>query len=200
MTSKNCTKCKILKPLSEFGKRKNRKSGVTSSCNQCNANISLIRSRSKDGHIATIYGNQKKSSQKRNHITQNYSLVELREWATQQKIYHKLYNDWVLSDYSKMLAPSFDRTDDYLPYDLSRLRIVTWQENYDKAHKDRVNGILNKRNKAVIQMTKSGLFIKKHHSMYSAERKTKVLSRSIWACCNGRYKTAGKFRWMYAID
>jgi len=41
-TSKICTKCKIKKSYSEFNKRNDRKSGITSSCIKCNNEIRRI--------------------------------------------------------------------------------------------------------------------------------------------------------------
>lgn len=35
MTSKTCSRCKEVKPVSEFHKRKNRKSGLRSQCKKC---------------------------------------------------------------------------------------------------------------------------------------------------------------------
>lgn len=155
--------------------------------------------RTKNGLIAVIHGNQLKASRGRGHVKPNYSLTELRCWALSQPIFHKLYDDWVVSGFRKKLTPSFDRMDDSRGYCLSRLEIMTWDENNKKHYSDIKSGVDNRTGKPVIQLTKSGEFVKKFHSSSQAGRETGANQSQIIACCrkNG-YKSAGGFRWEYA--
>lgn len=46
--------------------------------------------------------------------------------------YHKLYEDWVSSDYERRLSPSIDRIDTSLGYVLGNIQWITQSENSRK--------------------------------------------------------------------
>lgn len=52
----------------------------------------------------------------------------------------------------------------------------------------------------VIQLSISGEYINKFYGQKDAERKTGIHSANISYACNGKYKSAGGFKWMYARD
>ena len=205
MTSKNCNKCHKSKPLSSFYFERTRNT-YRYDCKSCCIRINTERARkkrqstglTKNQLIARIYCNQNKSL-KRKIKTPNYSLSELRLWALSQDIFHLLFDKWVESGYKKSLTPSFDRIDDYIGYKIINLNIVTWKENEEKGNKDRVSGKNNKKSRKVLQVALSGLIIKEHYSLASAGRFTGAGLGAIWSCCNGKAKTAGGFKWQYAI-
>jgi len=199
-TTKICTQCPGEKALSEFGKQKNSKDGLRSCCNDCQKKSNSFYRRSKNGLIGRVYDAQKRRSVKRGHNSPEYNLKELRDWALSQSIFHNLYNAWVSSGYSTMLKPSFDRTDDYQGYCLSRLQIMTWRENLDKAHSDMRSGINNKQSKAVMQSTKSGVFVKRYYSAQQACRETSIRQNHISECCNAKRNTAGGFCWGFDMS
>jgi len=199
MTSKKCTNCRELKLLIEFNKDSAKTDGRRCVCRTCISEIDAEYRRTKDGLIAHIYGAQKASSRHRNHAAPEYAREQLREWVFNQDNFEELYNNWVASGYQKMMKPSCDRLDDYQGYSLDNLRLVTWQDNFDKSLKDRKDGINNKQNRPVIQMGINGTFIADHHSMSHAGRVAATSMGNIVSCCNGKRKTAGSFRWMYSI-
>ena len=128
----------------------------------------------------------------------DYTKSAFSNWLFSQPEFHRLYDLWVASGYLKMEKPSCDRKDDYAPYAFDNLQIITWQENDEKGKSDRKNGINNKHSKAVIQFDLSGNLITKHYSGRYAERVTGINSANISACCLGKVKSAGGFKWSHA--
>ena len=191
LSTKKCITCNKEKQLSDFNYPRNE-------CKKCKNIKNAAYRKTKKGLIASKYSCQIVTSRKRNHDKPDYTVDELQEWALNQDIFHKLFKSWEMSGYEKMLVPSFDRTDDYQGYSLDRLQIMTWQENKDKGHNDARNGINNKKSKSVIQFSKDGERITEHYSMYRACRVTGIIRENIRACCKGRRKTAGGFKWSYA--
>ena len=51
--------------------------------------------------------------------------------------------------------------------------------------------------KSIVQYDIQGNFLAEYPSQSEAERKLGICSQSISACCKGRYKTAGGFKWTY---
>ena len=49
----------------------------------------------------------------------------------------------------------------------------------------------------ILQFTKDGEFIKEWPSMAEAHRKLRISQGNIWACCQGKLKSTGGFRWRY---
>lgn len=54
--------------------------------------------------------------------------------------------------------------------------------------------------KRVVQLNMDGSIIKVFESLKNAEKCTKIYSQNIGACCSGKYKQAGGFKWMYEED
>lgn len=198
MASKHCTKCKELKPFSEFYKNKSKNCKVKSSCKDCDKLYSRNYKMTKNGLISCIYNNQKTSSKIRGLSLPDYTRKELINWVIPQPIFHLLFKMWENSGYKTSLTPSFDRINDYQGYKLKNLKIMTWKENEAKGNYDRKNGINNKKSREVNQMSLDGIFIKKHYSLASACRSTGAGLGNLWCCCNSRAKTAGGFKWEYA--
>lgn len=196
MTKKNCNKCKELKPLTEFSKAKAFNDGLRYQCKYCDKVDKMSYSHTKIGLIKNIYLNQKYCSIQRKHPSPNYSLHELIKWINNQVNFDLLYLNWINSGYNRNKIPSCDRLNDYLPYSLDNLQLLTWKENNDKYYKDVLSGINNKRNRPVIQMSLSGEFIKKHYSIANAKRITGATH--IYGCCNGKRNHSKGFKWKYA--
>ena len=51
--------------------------------------------------------------------------------------------------------------------------------------------------KKILQLTKSGEFIKEWPSAYEAERELGIAQSNICSCCKGKLKSVGGFIWMY---
>ena len=200
MTSKNCTSCKELKPLFEFYDDSRTRDGKASHCKSCYCNAAKSYKRSKEGLITQIYSIQKVSSKRRGHIMPLYTKNEFRNWMLNQKNFNDLYSAWIKSGHESMLRPSCDRLDDYKPYSLDNIRLVTWGENKAKGSLDRILGINTKWAKPVIRMDLFGNFISRHCSVMQAERDTGIKNCNIHQCCRGKVKHSGGFLWMFAIN
>lgn len=198
MSEKNCSKCNKSKPLTDFCKDKSAKDGLFFCCRKCSSESFRSYYRTKIGVITEIYGSQKSSSKKRGHKPPEYTKTELSDWLNKQSLFHELYEKWVKSGYSKTLKPSCDRTDDYQGYNLNRLQLMTWDENRKKGRLDEINGVNNKRSKAVVKLTRNMLIVSEYYSMRQASRETGVANSDISNCCSGKNKTAGGFKWRYA--
>ena len=198
---KKCTKCGISKPFSEFYKDRKKKDELKSSCKTCElTRINIKKQRSKVGLISTMYNKQRGNSKLRGHEMPDYTKQELIFWCLSKIKFHLLYNAWVESGYDKNLIPSGDRTDDSKGYSLSRLQLMTWQENSLKANSDMKAGKLINVHKSVecihLISGKENLFV----SAKEAQRETGVLAVSISRCCNGKrgIKQAGGYKWKFA--
>lgn len=53
------------------------------------------------------------------------------------------------------------------------------------------------KSKEVYQLTKEDILVAKFKNGYEAQEVTKIKESSISACCNGRRKTAGGFKWSF---
>jgi len=188
---KECTKCNEVKELTKFSKHKSRKDGLQSLCKQCDTN----RHRTKEGLISKIYGQQKRSSKERGYEMPNYTNLELQEWLFSKDKFHYLYINWEDSGWNKDFIPSVDRPDDYKPYSLDNIQLMTWKENRDKGALDRKEGRNNKSNVSVLQYTLDGVFVKEYYSQTQASIQTNVNRGNIGSCCIGICETAGGFKW-----
>ena len=54
---------------------------------------------------------------------------EFYKWAMESNDFHRLYSEWVESEYSQKLAPSVDRVDSKRGYELGNMQWVTHSEN-----------------------------------------------------------------------
>jgi len=192
---KKCAKCGKVKILSKFFKSKQCVLGVRPECASCHKKEARVRRRTKTGLINQMYENQIKRSNKNKWDVPAYSLSDFHEWCLKQDHFNHLYKKWVKSNYDKWEVPSCDRLNDYKPYSLKNLRIITWKQNFDKYQKDRIGGINNKQNQKVGKFTKNGKFIEEYHSIRFAARENKVNQGNLTACVNGRVKSAGGFIW-----
>jgi len=195
-TTKICAKCKVSKPLNEFHKHKRNKDGLKYHCKECRKS----KSRSVDGLINRIYNNQKSSSKKRGHNPPDYTFEELKAWMLSQPNFKSLYSSWVYSGYNTKLRPSCDREKSNLPYALSSINLMTWENNRRNYYTELRSGkAISKSNpqKAVVGVLilsrKEEVFI----SMNQASRKTKTPQPNIWKCCNSIRKSAGGYEWRY---
>ena len=197
-TTKQCTKCELIKNISEFNKHTMTKDKLRQDCKECSQNYIIKYNRTKDGLISKIYSAQRGSSKRRGHTIPTYSKEELKEWLFSQKKFHVLYDNWKRLDFQSDYRPSVDRKDDYLGYTMSNIQLMSWADNNAKGYADRKNGINNKSNKCVLQYTKDGEFIKEYYSVREAGRITGIYNTGISLACVGKRKSAGGFIWEYS--
>ncbi len=199
MTSKNCTKCKELKPLSEFHRVYRAYDGRTSSCAKCNNRKAAEYAKTKHGVLKVIYHSQHYNSKSRGHESPKYSMDEFLTWALSQGKFHDLYRNWVNSGYDRWEKPSADRLNDDISYTFDNLQLVTWRENSDKARQDCKNGKKTQKNqRRVKQFDINGKFIDEFYSIKHAARTLKIDNGDIGKCCKGMVNHVGGFLWKFA--
>lgn len=196
---KICTRCKIAKEYSEFGRSKSARDGYTPHCKKCDNLRNQEFKRSQKGLINGIYQKQKKEQP-------SYTEKEFFTWSLSQSIFLELYQIWKDSDYSRDITPSCYKIDIDTPYTLNNIGFATYKEVLKKINDDIKSGVnfsANKKlSKPVIQYTKDGKFIKKFHSIHDAERyfqkiynNEKQYNVGITNCTNGKQKSAHGYRW-----
>ena len=194
---KKCTKCGEVKDLSFFNKKKTGKEGKASQCSECSRLELQEYNRTKKGVIAKAYSHQKENSKKRGMRPPRYSVTTLFIWACKQSLFDTLFKKWVESGYISDLKPSIDRRDDTKGYTLDNIQLMTWAENRKKYHADRVRGVSNQQNKAVVQYTKSMEYVAEFHSINAAGRALNHKPSHICDCCKGVRKSAAGYIWRY---
>lgn len=195
--SRVCTNCKEKKAINEFGKSIHSKNGIATYCKTCLTTKVKEYQRTKKGLITRIYYDQKKSCKNRNMENPTYTKFELIDWFDNNDMFDLLYCNWVKSNYNTKLSPSVDRIDDYKSYTFDNIRLVTWQDNFDKYSKDKKEGLNRKTLKAVISYNKNNEETTEYYSAAEASRQTGLYRTNIIKCCKGRAKTAGGFKWRY---
>jgi len=194
METKICNTCDTSKALSEYYRNLECRLNVSNRCKDCEKEKRKAHRKTHDGLIYTIYFNQRRNCKERKHEMPTYSLDWLKEWVKSQSNFKELFNNWVNSDYDKYLVPSVDRLDDYKSYSPTNIRLVTFRDNLDKISSDKINGINNKQNVAVVQYTKKGQFVNEFHSVSEAIRQTGAY---VSECCLGKRKTSKGFKFKY---
>ena len=183
----------------EFSKDETKKDRLQCKCKVCDKKRADAYQKTKPGVVTSIYHHQKLTSKKKGWPPPDYSKTELLERLFREPNFHKHFGIWEADGcINPLLKPSFDRKNDYEPYTFENLlRICSWGENKNRYHQDAIDGINNKMSKAVIQMDLEGNFIKEFYSQSQASRETKVCNVNISSCCNGKYNTAGGFKWKF---
>lgn len=140
---------------------------------------------------ARMYGNQRANSRDRGHNPPEYSLEELREWMRSQPQLETLFKNYKESGGDYELAPSIDRLNDEVGYNLSNIQLGTYRENKEREYE--------KKSKAIFQISLDDEVIKEWSSMRGAARELEISYSMIQrVCCdkevNKCYKTAGGYK------
>jgi len=194
---KKCNKCKEVKAVSNFYNKSNSKDGYDHECKDCVNIRSMKYSRTINGLVSKMYANQKYRSKTKFNLELKYTKEEFRNWLLSNTYFYKLYNNWIKSNYNKDSTPSVDRDNNYKPYTLNNMSLMTWYDNNKKGHDDIKNGLNNKNTKAVLQYDLDGNFIKEHYSSRQAQRETGALQPNIFRVCNGTLNKTGGYKWRY---
>lgn len=72
---------------------------------------------------------------------------------------------------------------------------INWGTGIERRSKSQINH--KKFSKPIIQYNRQGIFIAEYPSQCEVERKLGINRGAIGACCKGRRKTAGGFKWTY---
>lgn len=189
---KKCKDCKETKPYNGFYKDKSIPDGHWNRCKLCEK----LRVATPELFIKTIYRSQVLSSKRRQHPLPNYTPEELYKWLIKQPNYKELFTTYRRT-LKRLDAPSIDRLDDYEPYTLDNIRLISWKENKNRYHSDVKKGVNTKVSKAINQYDMEGNFIATYHSLAEAYRVTGVSRVSIRKCAIGQQSRGGDFLWEY---
>lgn len=197
--TKICKRCNQEKPLDQFTKSAQNKDGHINECKPCKVEYVREHYRTVLGRISYIYLGQLRSSKDRGHPPPAYSKKDLLNWVKTNGI-EALMNSWILSEYSKDLAPSVDRLNPDLPYSLRNIRLVPWRDNNDKAYEDRKScRHITRQNRKVRQRNMDGSVVAEYGSIANAARSTGITRININDVCRKKKHclTAGGFLWEY---
>jgi hypothetical protein len=177
---KTCNRCNETKELSEFSKSLSNKDGYSKQCKPCKAELTRKYTKTVVGKLTQIYNSQIRSSKDRKHIPPVYTKKELIEYALTKTAFISMFNDWVNSNYTKDVSPSFDRLKDQLPYSFDNLRLVCWKDNSEKAYLDRVScRTITKQNKKIGKYSLDGVLLDTYDSIAKAARDNNVIRTNL---------------------
>lgn len=165
---KQCSDCNQTKPFTDFVPKPSCKDGYEPRCRNCRS-IRYNKS-TPDLVFKKIYLAQVHHSISRGHPAPNYLLDDLKTWADKQPHLHKIWNDFVNSNYSSKLVPSIDRIDDSLPYTLNNIQLMTWEENRAKGARSKRAGLVNANQRAVRAINPDGTIYRDFISIMDAVR------------------------------
>lgn len=164
---KTCIACGLAKPFAEFSKHSGFSDGRRSTCKQC---YNVEQKSDPFRFFRKIYATQKASSTKRGHPAPTYTLEALIAWADAQPHLPSMWLAYQNAGHPRRLAPSIDRIDSNLPYTLSNLELVTWEENDRRGRRDTKLGTKITQHKAVAAFKQDGSLHKLYASLHEAAR------------------------------
>jgi len=143
------------------------------------------------GWLSKVYATMKHKSKKRKMPLPSFSKQELEWWINK---YHKkklkrLFNNWKKNKYKIDLIPSINRLNNYKPYTLSNIELVTWKINNDKGHISC--------QKKVIQKDLDNNLIAEYPSIIQASIKNNCKCYNISSVCKGKRNKCAGFKWEY---
>ena len=207
---KTCTKCKAVKPTSEFAVDRSRPDGIKSACKNCVYKVAQDWNRSPKGVAIRLWHKHISRSDERGHDQPDYDKDWLINFIMTHPDYERLHQEYVNSGFDKYKCPSIDRLDDNVGYRKDNIRLVSFQDNmghcYDAARKaEHTNRGWEKGcmrpHRAVVQLTKKGELIDRFISVNEAARMVTGANNSkIPAVCQGKRKTHAGFKWLYEED
>ena len=122
----------------------------------------------------------------------SYSLEELHNRFLRNTDFLLIYYQWVGGGYKYYDKPSIDRIDNTKGYTMENIQMLTWQDNRHKG--DIENSHITTE---VIQCTMGGGILARFMSMKEAVKLTGCHQSLISACCRGKRKQTGGYRWQY---
>jgi hypothetical protein len=199
---KRCRRCEQHKSFDAFSVASSNADGYTNTCKPCVCVRNREYWRTPKGRISYIHNSQRSSSLVRNHPAPTYSITELYHWADDNGLL-ALVRSWAKAGYPKRLAPSVDRLDDEFGYSLTNIRLVTWEQNNEKAYADRKScKRITKQNRKIQQLTMCGMSIATFDSIAQASRITGVTRTNISPAANPNHPCtqAGNYVWRYHVE
>jgi len=82
-------------------------------------------------HFARLSRNNMVRRSRKRGMEFNISLKEFKKWLSENN-FDKLWRDYENSGFDKWMKPSVDRTDSSIGYIFSNMKLMTWNENFEK--------------------------------------------------------------------
>ncbi|MFE2861009.1 hypothetical protein [Sphingobacterium multivorum] len=120
-----------------------------------------------------------------------FSLQWFHDVSIDDKIFNRLYNEWVNSGYDKMKKPSLDRINRKYPYTVKNIQWKTWSENRYKQNMER------RIRKGKVCKMLNGVVISIYSCQKEAIQKCGVSQGNLSSCLNGSRNYTGGFEWKY---
>lgn len=170
--------------------------------------------KTKNGFLMRLYRNMQSRIQgiqkEKFHLYEGKTLVEREvfyDWAKNNSTFHSLFDDYEKSNYDRKLAPSVDRINSKLGYELSNMEFITHSENSRRGAKGKgVNCPLTGRThnhapkKKVYQFDINMNLVGEFESVKLAGEAMGVSYAGIaFAARNNKYKSKG-FYWRYNLE
>lgn len=184
----------------------NIKLGEVHNCDKCNKEkviYSIVFNKSKiycracfrrtpKVFLSEIYTRQLQSSKYRKMPPPSYSAKELKRWILLNPLFRPLYITWLKSGYKTELIPSIDRLNDYLPYTLDNIQLMTWAENKIKGERETKEGKKYNKVKSVVCLEKdTERFINQYYSYHEAMRDTSIRFNTIASAVSKNIESKG---------
>jgi hypothetical protein len=201
--TKKCKICNIEKSFDEFYPLKSGKYGIDSKCRKCDLERNKKFNKTEKGLIFEIYRKQKKQAIS----SLQCSREEFYDWLIDNQLFLNLHKLWITNNYDEDFKPACYKIDFDLPFTLNNLALATSKQVKEKYFEDirlGINYTINdKTSKPVLQYTKDGKFLKKHHSIRAAERHLqeqnndcRLYNTGITRALNNPKKSSHGFKWV----
>lgn len=216
MQYKECIKCKIKKPLSEFYFRKDTYS-YRNDCKECNNiqskkyrefNIEKFRIKQKEYRNKNKNKLNKQTAKWRKDFPWKKTLSQIKQRCNNPNnpdykhyggrgIKCKITSDelkelWFRDKAYNMDKPSIDRINSNGNYTFKNCKYIEQTNNIGKMNKET-------KSKQILQCDLNDNFIKEWESIKEAGRKNNMFDTAICNCLKGKCKTSGGFIWKYKL-
>lgn len=146
------------------------------------------------GVLTNLYSKMKERAKNKNIDMPDFSLQEFHNMFLEDKIYLRLFREWVKSKYKKEYKPSVDRINNKIGYLKTNIHIISWSDNRFKQTMER------RSRKGKVAQIKDKKIIKIWTSQREASLKLNLNQSMLSGALTGKYKTAYGFEWKYIYE
>ncbi len=143
------------------------------------------------GVLTNLYSKMKERAKNKNIESPDFTLVEFQNLFLGNKIFIRLYKEWVKNNYNKVYKPSVDRINRKYGYTLNNIHIISWRDNRFKQSMER-----RSRKGKVLQILNNKI-IKVWSSQREAYKKLNLSQSMLSGALTGKYKQAYGYTWKY---
>lgn len=191
MHVKQCVRCNLVKPHSDFHKAytSRSKDNLAGWCKKCTHVYNMAKLKTYKGRLQKMLSNMKKRAKERGYEC-NISFQDFNKWSLDNG-YEDLYKAWKESNYSQNLVPTVDRLNALGKYEFSNMQLLSYEDNISKSRKEHKTSW-----KPISQIDpNTGMVIASFNSIAEATKHTHITGSNISRVLNGIRKSAGGFLW-----